>query len=135
MSSYLLPAITYIPDLDKHIIKYTFELTNRDYMYFPPLNIDYGEITKYWSNDYGFLIWNIIIDKKYYLLQSPITLIKQMSRTQNKITKKSTKKLSKKSSKKSTRKINRYMKRMDKMENDYDKIIERINKIYKQIVK
>lgn len=88
-------------------------------------------MTKYWSMDYGFLLWNIIIDKKYYLLQSPITLIKKMSRMQ----KRSTRGGSRKGSRKTTKTLDRNIKRMEKMENDYDKIVERIDNIYKQIIK
>jgi hypothetical protein len=124
-------------DFDKSIVKYENIPDKNIYenMKFPPLNIKFGEIENYWSNDYGFLIWNIIIDKKYYLLESTINLIKKMHRMQKKITKKSNKKSSKKSSNKSTNKLNRNIKRMDKMENDFDKIVDCIDYIYKQIIK
>jgi hypothetical protein len=132
-------------NLDKNIVKYK-NIIGKDVdknMIFPPLNIDYGEINKYWNSNYGFLIDNIIIDKKFYLLQSPLTVLKEINRmsrikksiiivkrTSKKESKKGSKKGSKRGSKKQSKKSLRKMKRV---EDDYNKIIDRIDYIYKQI--
>jgi hypothetical protein len=132
-------------DLDKNIVKYKSDFKDREYMIFPPLNIDYGDIKKYWSNDYGFLIDNIIIDKQFYLLQSPLSVLKEISRmkksiisikrTSKKDSKKGSKKGSKRGSKKGSKKQSKKsLRKMKRVEDDYNKIIDRIDKIYKQII-
>jgi hypothetical protein len=127
-------------DLIKTTIRYEniTELEKNKKMLFPPLNIDYGEIQNYWSNDYGYLIWNIIIDKKYYLLQSPLHLLKKLSGG-TRIKKKNSKKNSKKkrnSKRNSKRNIKRNSKRNIKRNeiNDDNILFKRIDLIYKQII-
>ena len=84
-----------------------------------PLNIDYDIMENYWQEDFRFLIENIILDKQYYLLYSPLNILKKIKEL----------KRIKKKSKKSSRNIKR------EEDNINYKIIERIDKIYKQIIK
>jgi hypothetical protein len=95
---------------------------------FPPLNIDYGEIKYYWSNDHGFLMDNIIKDNKEYLLYSPLSQEKKLSRYINK-------KESKKESKKKYKLIGNGIKNNEEKKlSDIKKNLERIDYIYKQII-
>lgn len=70
--------------LCNHIIKYYATTNEEIYASYPPLNIDYGEITKYWSVDYGFLIENIILDNKIELIFSPLSILKKTKENKNK---------------------------------------------------
>ena len=92
----------------------------------PPLDIDYGEIKYYWSNDYGFLIDNIIKDKKEYLLYSPLEQKNKLARYTNKKKKKTSRKTSKKSGRQRGGNENKI--------DDIKKNLERIDYIYKQII-
>ena len=87
----------------------------------PPLDLDYGIMSKYWSTQYGFLCKQIIADDNTYLLLSPLdknvssekiklidNVYKQIMAKNNNIARTQTKKrLNKKLSKKLSKKSNR----------------------------
>jgi hypothetical protein len=59
-------------DLTKYMVK------NNNITKLSPLNIDYDIMENYWQEDFGFLIENIILDKQYYLLYSPLNILKKI---------------------------------------------------------
>ena len=100
--------------------------TDTSIVLYPPLDLDYGIMTKYWSTKYGFLIHQIIADDNTYLLYSPLdknvsnnklklidSIYKQLmakninisrSKTNKRLSKKNSKKLSRKNNRKTSRK-------------------------------